>query len=118
MARLVDLFQQLGRDLLTLDKNVAHSSPIVSHLPDAERPLKNQEPLVLEYGTGMMANTHWLKGSGIITEAYGTIDVDSSYQTNVQGIYAIGTVTVPSLDHADSIAMGKEVASLLAGGTQ
>jgi len=72
----------------------------------------------LVYGTGMMANTHWLKGSGIITEAYGTIQVDSSYQTNVQGIYAIGTVTVPSLDHADSIAMGKEVASLLAGGTQ
>jgi len=60
----------------------------------------------LVYGAGMMANTHWLKGSGIITEAYGTIQVDSSYQTNVQGIYAIGTVTVPSLDHADSIAMG------------
>lgn len=118
MARLVDLFQQLGRDLLTLDKNVAHSSPIVGHLPIAERPLKNQEPLVLEYGTGMMANTHWLKDSGIITEAYGTIQVDSSYQTDVQGIYAIGTVTVPSLDHADSIAMRKEVASLLAGGTQ
>jgi glycerol-3-phosphate dehydrogenase len=48
MACLIDLFQQLGRDPLTLDKNVAHSRPIVGHLPNAERPLKNQEPLVLE----------------------------------------------------------------------
>jgi len=123
MARLIDLFQQLGRDPLTLDKNVAHSCPIVGHLPNAERPLSDDQLFdlpadTLVYGAGMMANTHWLKGSGIITEAYGTIQVDSSYQTNVQGIYAIGTVTVPSLDHADSIAMGKEVASLLAGGTQ
>lgn len=60
MACLIDLFQQLGRDPLTLDKNVAHSRPIVGHLPNAERPLK----------------------TGIITEAYGTIQVDSSYQTN------------------------------------
>jgi len=48
MARLIDLFQQLGRDPLTLDKNVAHSCPIVGHLPNAGRPLKNPEPLVLE----------------------------------------------------------------------
>ena len=72
----------------------------------------------LVYGTGMMANTHWLKGSGIITGEYGTIQVNSFYQTNVQGIYAVGTVIAPSLDHAGSIAMGKEVASLLIGGTQ
>lgn len=67
---------------------------------------------------GAMAITHWLKGSGIITEACGIIQADSSYQTNVQGIYAIGTVTATSLDHADSIGVGKEVTSLLAGGTQ
>ncbi len=72
----------------------------------------------LVYGTGMMANTHWLKGSGIITGEYGTIQVNSFYQTNVQGVYAVGTVIAPSLDHAGSIVMGKEVASLLVGGTQ
>ncbi len=72
----------------------------------------------LVYGTGMMANTHWLKGSGIITGEYGTIQVNSFYQTNVQGVYAVGTVIAPSLNHAGSIAMGKEVASLLVGGTQ
>jgi len=72
----------------------------------------------LVYGAGMMANTHWLKGSGIITGEYGTIQVSSFYQTNVQGVYAVGTVIAPSLDHAGSIAMGKEVASLLVGGTQ
>lgn len=72
----------------------------------------------LVYGTGMMANTHWLRGSGIITGEYGTIQVNSFYQTNVQGVYAVGTVIAPSLDHAGSIAMGKEVASLLIGGTQ
>jgi thioredoxin reductase len=72
----------------------------------------------LVYGAGMMANTHWLKGSGIITGEYGTIQVNSFYQTNVQGVYAVGTVIAPSLDHAGSIAMGKEVGSLLVGGTQ
>jgi alkyl hydroperoxide reductase subunit AhpF len=65
-----------------------------------------------------MANTHWLKGSEIMTGVYGTIQVDRCYQTNVQRIYAVGTAIAPSLDHVDSIAMGKEVASLLAGGRQ
>ncbi len=72
----------------------------------------------LVYGTGMMANTHWLKGSGIITGAYGTIQVDTCYQANVPGIFAVGTVITPSLDHASSIAMGKEVATLLTGETR
>ncbi len=72
----------------------------------------------LVYGAGMMANTHWLKGSGITTGEYGTIQVNSCYQTDVHGVYAVGTVIAPSLDHDGSIAMGKEVASLLAGGTQ
>ena len=70
----------------------------------------------LIYAVGMMANTHWLKGSGIITKPDGAIAVDRNYQTNIHGIFAIGTVVSPSLDHADSIAMGKEVASLLVGG--
>ena len=33
MPRLLDLFQQLGRDPLTLNKNVANSSPVVARLP-------------------------------------------------------------------------------------
>jgi len=70
----------------------------------------------LVYGVGMMANTHWLKGSGVITTPDGAIKVDEQFRTNVPGIYAVGTVVAPSLDHADSIKMGKEVASLLAGG--
>ena len=70
---------------------------------------------LLVYGAGMMANTHWLKGSGINTGLDGSIQVDAGYQTNVPGIYAAGTVVSPSLDHADSFAMGKEVASLFLG---
>lgn len=70
---------------------------------------------LLVYGAGMMANTHWLKGSGIDAAEDGTIQVDADYQTNVPNVYAIGTVVAPSLDHVDSLAMGKEVASLLGG---
>ena len=77
--------------------------------------LSSVEADLLVYGAGMMANTHWLKGSGISTTEDGRIQVDAGYETNVPGIYAIGTVIVPSLDHVDSLAMGKEVASLLGG---
>ncbi|MGH2495757.1 MAG: NAD(P)/FAD-dependent oxidoreductase [Ktedonobacteraceae bacterium] len=70
---------------------------------------------LLVYGVGMMANTHWLKGSGISTSEDGTVQVDAGYATNIPGIYAVGTVIAPSLDHVDSLAMGKEVASLLGG---
>ncbi len=69
----------------------------------------------LVYAVGMKANTHWLKGSGVITGPEGAIQAETLYRTNVPGIYAVGTVVAPSLDHADSIAMGKEVAFLLAG---
>jgi pyruvate/2-oxoglutarate dehydrogenase complex dihydrolipoamide dehydrogenase (E3) component len=72
----------------------------------------------LVYGVGMMANTHWLAGSGIELTADGAIAVDERYQTNIPGVYATGTVVAPSLDHTRSILMGKEVASLLPGGTQ
>ncbi len=71
----------------------------------------------LVYGVGMLANTHWLIGSGIELAPDGAIAVDERYQTNIPGVYAVGTVIAPSLDHADSIAMGKEVATLLQGGT-
>jgi hypothetical protein len=70
----------------------------------------------LVYAAGMRANTHWLKGSGISTAPDGRIQVDTHYQTSVRGIYAIGTVVAPSLDHTDSIAMGKRAADLLNGG--
>ncbi len=72
---------------------------------------------LLVYGVGMMANTHWLKGSGIDTAEDGMVQVNAGYQTNVQGIYAVGTVVAPSLDHVGSLAMGKEVATLLGGTT-
>jgi pyruvate/2-oxoglutarate dehydrogenase complex dihydrolipoamide dehydrogenase (E3) component len=77
--------------------------------------LSSMEADLLVYGAGMMANTHWLKGSGISTAPDGTLRVDAGYATNVHGIYAVGTVIAPSLDHLDSLAMGKEVASLLGG---
>ena len=77
--------------------------------------LSRVEADLLVYGVGMMANTHWLKGSGINTAEDGTLQVDAGYQTNVPGVYAIGTVVAPSLDHVDSLAMGKEVAFLLGG---
>jgi thioredoxin reductase len=71
----------------------------------------------LIYAAGMIANTHWLRGSGIVTIGGGAIQVDARYQTNIAGIYAIGTVVAPSLDHTDSIAMGQRVAALLNGGS-
>jgi thioredoxin reductase len=70
----------------------------------------------LIYAAGMMANIHWLQGSGVAIGPGGAIQVDAHYQTNVPGIFAMGTVVAPSLDHTASITMGKEVASLLAGG--
>lgn len=71
---------------------------------------------LLVYTTTMMANTHWLKGSGLSTSRDGTLAIDSSYRTTIAGIFAVGTVTAPSLDHAESITTGKEVGLLLAGG--
>lgn len=71
----------------------------------------------LVYSAGMRANTHWLKGSGLALTARGTIEVDQRYSTSVPGIYAMGTVVSPSLDHEGSLAMGKEVAALLSGGS-
>lgn len=71
----------------------------------------------LIYGAGMRANTHWLKGSGLNLNAQGALEVDQHYQTSAPGIYAMGTVVAPSLDHTSSLTMGKEVAALLSGGS-
>ena len=71
----------------------------------------------LIYGAGMRANTHWLKGSGLALDAQGALRIDQHYQTSVPGIYAMGTVVSPSLDHTSSLKMGKEVAALLSGGS-
>ena len=71
----------------------------------------------LIYGLGMQANTHWLKGSGLALTADGALEVNRHYQTSMPGIYAMGTVVSPSLDHAHSLQMGKEVAALLSGGS-
>ncbi len=48
MPRLIDLFQQqLGRDPLTLDKNVAHSSPIAGRVSKlASEPVNLEAPLL------------------------------------------------------------------------
>ena len=54
--------------------------------------LSSVEADLLVYGAGMMANTHWLKCSGISTAEDGTIQVDAGYQTSIPGIYAAGTV--------------------------
>ena len=59
---------------------------------------------------------HTKFGKVMLTTVASLTVVDRNYQTNIHGIFAIGTVVSPSLDHADSIAMGKEVASLLVGG--
>src|SRR5260370_4891045 len=49
MARLIDLFQeQLGRDPLTLNKNVAGSCPIAGRLPGTGFLLEGQESLELD----------------------------------------------------------------------
>jgi thioredoxin reductase len=77
--------------------------------------LSRVEADLLVYGVGMMANTHWLKGSDINTSEDGAVQVDAGYRTNVPSVYAIGTVVAPSLDHVDSLAMGKEVATLFGG---
>jgi thioredoxin reductase len=71
----------------------------------------------LIYAAGMIANTHWLRGSGIVTTGNGAIQVNARCQTNIDGIFAVGTVVAPSLDHASSIAMGQRVAALLNGGS-
>jgi thioredoxin reductase len=68
----------------------------------------------LVYAVGMRANTRWLKGSGIALTPQGAVEVDAHYQTSIPGIYAMGTLVSPSLDHVDSLRMGKEVAALLA----
>jgi glycerol-3-phosphate dehydrogenase len=54
MPRLIDLFQQqLGRDPLTLDKNVAHSSPIAGHVSNLASEPVNLESSLLEGRDGL-----------------------------------------------------------------
>jgi len=44
MPRLIDLFQQqLGRDPLTLEKNAAHSSPVVDYVSSRAQPVLEKE---------------------------------------------------------------------------
>jgi thioredoxin reductase len=67
----------------------------------------------LVYGAGMIANTGWLKGSGVDLDAAGAVRVDPEYRTSVDGVYAIGAVVAPCVDHDRSVAMGAEVARVL-----
>lgn len=71
----------------------------------------------LVYEVNMIANTKWLEGIGIVTDAYGTIKVGATYHKGVPGNHAVGKVIAPSPDHACSLAKGKEVGSFLDGGS-
>src|SRR5579875_1542444 len=71
----------------------------------------------LVYGTEMRANTGWLKSSGLALSEQGAIKADQHYLTSVPGIYAIGTLVSPSLDHTDSLRMGREFAALFSEGS-
>jgi len=68
---------------------------------------------LLVYARGMISNTLWLKGSGIDLDPDGRIRIDDRYRTNLPGIYAIGTVVAPDLDHSRSIEMGEAAARVL-----
>lgn len=94
-----------------------HGFPRLTDVRLRTRKREFEQPAdALIYAAGMLANTHWLKGSGLETGADGTILVDRQFRTNIPGIYAIGTVVSPSLDHARSRVMGKEVAEQIQGG--
>lgn len=68
----------------------------------------------LVYGDGMVASTHWLTGSGVeLTDAL-AVRVDERGETNISGIYAIGTCVTPDLDHRESIGDGAALARAVA----
>lgn len=67
----------------------------------------------LIYASGLVANTHWLVGSGLELDVDGCVKTDARHATNVDGVFAIGACVAPSLDHEGSIAMGRELAEAL-----
>ncbi|HZU11770.1 MAG TPA: FAD-dependent oxidoreductase [Chloroflexota bacterium] len=71
---------------------------------------------LLVYARGMVANTLWLKGSGVELDDRGAVVMDERYQTNIPRVHAIGTVVAPDLDHSRSIAMGEDLARLWEAG--
>lgn len=70
---------------------------------------------MLVYARGMTANTLWLKGSGIELQPDGAIGVTAGYETNLPGVFAMGTAVSPDLDHQVSISMGRAAAMALEG---
>jgi thioredoxin reductase len=72
---------------------------------------------MLVYARRMMANTLWLKGSGIELQPDGSIGVTARFETNLPGVFAMGTVVTPDLDHEASISMGRAAAIALEGST-
>lgn len=69
----------------------------------------------LVYAVDLMPNTHWLHASGVATDDRGRVVVDDRYETSLAGVFAIGTVVAPSIDHAHSVAMGAAAAHVLKG---
>lgn len=68
---------------------------------------------ILVYTSEIQVDPGWIKESGIALNAQGAVSVDAHYQTSVPGIYAIGTLVAPSLDHVASLKMGRALAAYL-----
>lgn len=68
---------------------------------------------ILVYTSEIQVDPGWIKESGIALNTQGAVSVDEHYQTSIPGIYAIGTLVAPSLDHVASLKMGRELAAHL-----
>jgi thioredoxin reductase len=68
---------------------------------------------ILVYTSEIQVDPGWIKESGIALNAQGEVRVDEHYQTSTPGIYAIGTLVAPSLDHVASLKMGRALAAYL-----
>lgn len=118
----VTLIPRPGHDPPSLDRNIRIEPPAtlteIGGFPRVEWiALQRDGAMVrvptdtLVYAVGLVANTHWLTGSGVALTVQGAVEVDERYETVVRGVYAIGTAVAPSLDHVDSIAMGAAAAN-------
>lgn len=68
---------------------------------------------ILFYTSEIQVDPGWIKESGIALNAQGAVSVDARYQTSIPGVYAIGTLVAPSLDHVESLKMGQALAAYL-----
>lgn len=68
---------------------------------------------ILFYTSEIQVDPGWIKESGIALNAQGAVSVDEHYQTSIPNVYAIGTLVAPSLDHTESLKMGRALAAYL-----